>query len=124
MPCRVFLFESSALCFDGFKEKLDDVNWQMQFASGLDEFKNRFVGAQTDVLILRGQDDTATIEYLQSVLTPGSGCGIIWLYPRNIDFKSPYCQMADNWISKDVTVVELTAIVESLFNLLTRSGVR
>lgn len=124
MTCRVFILDSNDLWLVGFMVKLRAMGWQVQFAVNLEEFKFRFVEPETDILILRGIEDLATFEYLQSMFGLSPTCGLIWLHTMRERFSSPYFQIADHRVPLEITDIELIEISKSLFKLLIRRGWR
>jgi hypothetical protein len=124
MICRLFIMSSHDLWLKGFREKLQVMDWQIQFAINLDEFKIRFVESETDILILRGIDDQATFEHLQTIFGVRPNCGFIWIYPGGERFSSPYFCMADHRVPLETSDIELIAMTQSLFKLLKRCGWR
>ena len=120
MICRIFILDSNDKWLLGFNDKLRALGWMTQFALNLEEFKHRFVESETDLLILRGIDDVATLEHLNSIFDVRPNCGLIWIYPCREPFRSPYFHMADHRVPLETSDVELLAIAQSLFKLLKR----
>jgi hypothetical protein len=124
MTCRVFILDCNNQWLTGFIYDLRLLGWTTQFALNLEDFKHRFVESETDVLILRGIDDLATLEYLESIWGVGPSCGLIWMYSTRERFNSKYFWLADNRVALETSNVELVAIVQSLFRYLKRWGWR
>lgn len=124
MTCRVFIFNSHDLWHEGFSEKLRAMDWQIQFATNLDEFKIRFVESEADILILRGINDLENFEHLQAIFGVRPSCGLIWIYPECERFNSPYFLIADYKVPLETSDVELVAIAQALLKLLKRWGWR
>lgn len=119
---RIFLLSTRATWAHRLTEQASALGWTLSQASSADEFRQRFVDAEVDILVAESLQQADLVDTLSALRASGATCGVVWVQ----DATGPraegtnYAHFADRRVDTDAPWCELEALLLSLLAMLRR----